>query len=145
MSFFGLFHSKKEKKVLSHIKNLWEVAVSDQHFDEKEKAFLYDVGKRYHIGKRSVDKVCESPESVSFMMPESAQEKFEQLYDLVSMMMIDGKIDQRETITCRQFAENINITVDSGKVEELVYYISQNVLIGNSLSETLKRVGYMIK
>jgi len=144
MSLFGLFGPKMKKELLdSHLKNLWEVAMSDGHIDDTEVKLLYQIAKRHSVGKGRVNSVKKKIETIPFASPDNDRERFDQVYDLVMMMMADGDIDDNEMKVCNKYAEKLGF--DKRIVDELVYSISSNITVGNDPEETKERIKYMLK
>lgn len=135
---------KKEDPLLSsHVKNLIEVALSDGHYDKKEEQLLKDILKRNGWGAFYINKVKKKIDKIEFIMPESDNARFDQIYDLITMMMADGDIDDNELRVCNKYA--VKLGFNAKLVEELVFSIRENVSVGHSIEETRKRIRYMLK
>ena len=144
MGFFGLFGSKVKKELLeSHLKNLWEVAMSDGHIDDREVKLLYQIADRHGVGRGRVNKIKKNMNEIDFFKPDNDQERFDQIYDLVMMMMADSEIDENEMRVCNKYAEKLGF--DKRIVDELVYSISSNITVGNNPEETKERIKFMLK
>ncbi len=144
MGLFGLFGPKIKKELLdSHLKNLWEVAMSDGHIDDREVELLYQIAKRHGVGKGKVNRVKQRMDQINFTSPDNDRERFDQMYDLVMMMMADSEIDDNEMRVCNKYAEKLGF--DKRIVEDLVYSISSNITVGNDPEETKERIKHMLK
>lgn len=144
MGLFGLFGSKMKRELLdSHLKNLWEVAMSDGHIDETETKLLYQIAKRHGAGRGRANGIKKRMDKIPFVSPDNDGERFDQIYDLVMMMMADGEIDDNEMVVCNKYAEKLGF--DKRIVDELVYSISSNITVGNDPEETKERVKFMLK
>lgn len=140
---FGIFSNKtKQRKQLnrSHIKSLWEVVMADGKIHEDELKLMYSLGAELKMSKREVDKIKD--ESISFMVPETDEQRFEFIYNFTCMMMADDDIDYREMEICKNYAAELGFK--KSIVDELVKSISSNVSVGNSKKETYERLAYLI-
>lgn len=140
---FGIFSNKaKQRKQLnrSHIKSLWEVVMADGKIHEDELKLMYSIGAELKMSKREIDKIKD--ESISFMVPETDEQRFEFIYNFTCMMMADDDIDYREMEICKNYAAELGFK--KSIVDELVKSISSNVSVGNSKKETYERLAYLI-
>ncbi len=144
MSLFGLFGPKVKKELLdSHLKNLWEVAMSDGHIDDREVNLLLKIAKRHGVGRGRVNKIKGKMDAIEFFKPDNDKERFDQMYDLVMMMMADSEIDENEMRVCNKYAEKLGF--DKRIVDDLVVSISSNITVGNDSEETKERIKHMLK
>lgn len=143
MSFLGIFFNSAKKKGKSHLKNLLSVAMADGKLEDSEYQFLLKIAARYQITSNEVDKLKNEIQSKGSFYYERSSTRFEQIYDLVKMMMIDNHINPQELKICKRFSEKMGYHVTI--VDELIESIVQNISSGNSMEETKMRVGYLIK
>lgn len=142
---FGIFSNKaKQRKQLnrSHIKSLWEVVMADGKIHEDELKLMYSIGAELKMSKREIDKIKDEGDSISFMVPETDEQRFEFIYNFTCMMMADDDIDYREMEICKNYAAELEFK--KSIVDELVKSISSNVSVGNSKKETYERLAYLI-
>ncbi len=143
MALFDLFVSSEKKKGKSHLKNLMAMAMADGKLEDSEYKFLLKIAEKYSISINEVDKMKSMIASKGDFEFEKGSTKFEQIYDLVKMMMIDNNINANELKMCKNFAKKIGYAVN--KVDELIESVVQNISIGHTLEETQLRVSYLIK
>lgn len=143
MSIFDLIFNSKKKKGKLHLRNLMNMAMADGILDDSEYEFLKNVAFKYEISVEEVDKLKIEISKQSSYTFEKSLNNFEQIYDLVKMMMADNHIDKREMQMCKVFAKKIGFTPQY--VDEVVDSIIQNITIGNNVDETRKRLAYLIK
>lgn len=101
--------NNKKNRRMSHIKNLYSVAVADGELDNLEEAFLFARAASFNIPKEEVIKLMIEPSSVKFYPPAKFGNKMLQMHDLVHMMLLDGKIHEAELAICKEIAEKLNI------------------------------------
>ena len=140
----GLFNFFKRDKTSerSHLKALMEMAMADGEMDKFEYEYLLSISKKLGISQDELEKLKDSHEHLDFKAPSSKRESFRQLYELICMMMIDGEIHNKEMRMCGVFAKKLGFA--EKYIEELVLSVKQNVTMGNSEEETLKRVSFIL-
>ena len=131
----GLF--KKSKTISkSHMKNLFEMAMVDSHFDDSEYHLLKKLAKKHKVSEKELDKIKEDPAKIKFELPEDEGAKFEQFFELVHMMTIDNNMLAEELNLCKIFAKKFGYKNGEG----LVNVIAQNINYGLGWQESMKRV-----
>ena len=138
MKFSELIGMHKEGKTTSksHIKNLLEMALIDNHFDDREYQLLKKLAKKHKVSKKELKKIQENNADVEFELPVHENEKFEQFYELVYMMTADKKILKEEENLCIIYAKEFNYNSQP----ELVNAITQNIKNNLPWQESRKRV-----
>lgn len=109
MELLELFTGRKKKLARGHLKNLIEVAYSDGEFDTVEVDYLLSLAGRFNISEAELKSIKDNPESVDYEPPTRDQQRFEHLYQLVNMMMIDGVIHEKEVEICKKYAQRLNL------------------------------------
>ena len=136
----GLFKEGKASSK-SHIKNLLEMAMVDSHFDDTEYELLQQFAKKYRVSEKELKEIQDNPDNIAFELPDNDDEKFEQFYELVQMMMIDEKIFDEEKNLCRIFAKKFSYK----SPVELVDAVSENIKNEQPWNETMKRVSFLLE
>ena len=104
---FGFFENEQTKKVKSHLMNLAALAKADGHIDEREMNFIVAVGKKNGMRADDVRSIVANSGSVNLVLPENDSERFDQIFDLVDMMLADGIVDDHEMDFCIGMAEKL--------------------------------------
>lgn len=73
---------------------------------------------------------------IDFELPVKKEERFEQFYELVHMMVVDGDIDRAEMSLCRIFAKKFEYEHGA----EMIDIIVQNIKNGLDWQESMARV-----
>jgi uncharacterized tellurite resistance protein B-like protein len=128
MRLSELFESRDKKKRLSHVKNLIGLALSDGNFDKGEMNFVSRIAASAGIQPGEIERIMKRPESISFFPPENQQERVEQLYDLVMLMMVDGEFHENEIAFCKLVA--IELGFKHQIIEEIVDKTIEMILAG---------------
>ncbi len=121
---FSFFESEAEKKLKSHITNLGALAKADGHVDPTEMDFIITIGERHGMKPSDVRSLLSNVDSVKPQLPTNDTERFDQIYDLVEMMLADGIVDESEMEFC------INMAVRLGFKKSIVGVLVRKISIG---------------
>ncbi len=125
---FGFFENDQAKKIKGHLQNLAALAKADGHIDEREMSFILAVGKKNGLDSAAVKSLISGASGMSGELPANDSERFDQIYDLVDMMLADGVVDENEMDFCIVMAEKLGFR--KAIVGVLVRKISQGVKDG---------------
>ncbi len=126
---FGFFENEQAKKIKGHLLNLAALAKADGHIDAREMNFIISVGKKNGISASEVQAlVSGAAKGTSNDLPTNDSERFDQIFDLVDMMLADGVVDDTEMDFCIMMAEKLGFR--KAIVGVLVRKISQGVKDG---------------
>ena len=133
---FELFESKKTKQLKNHIRNLVTLSSADGNIDDAEKEILIKIGLRKGLKKAEIQKIIDNPGSTNFVPATSDSERFEQIYDLVELMLADGIAEDNELQFCIEMAEKLGFR--KAVVGVLIRKITLSLLEGLD-KETIKK------
>ena len=85
----------------NHLKNLIALAKADGHLHDKEKKLIYKIGQKYQLKERQVDSLLKSNKKFELHIPDSHEDRLNQLYDLMLMVYADGVVDKNEVKFCK--------------------------------------------
>ncbi len=125
---FGFFENEQAKKIKGHLCHLAALAKADGHIDEREMSFIITVGKKNGMAAAEVRKIVAGNTNGISELPSTDSERFDQIYDLVEMMLSDGIVDENEMDFCIMMAEKLGFR--KAIVGVLVRKISQGVKDG---------------
>lgn len=109
MSLLKLFNSYEKKKRRSHFKNLFAVASVDGDVQSAEVDLLIRLAEKFHMSTQEVTRIIKSSDPETIRPPKTPEERIQHLYDLVTVMLVDGSIDQRELALCKSFASKLGV------------------------------------
>ncbi len=127
---FSFFDSDETKRLKSHILNLGALAKADGHLDESEMNFIIGVGRKHGLKSDDVRTLVQNATKEQLILPETDDERFDQLFDLVDMMLADGIVDDAEMDFCTEMATKMGFR--KAIVALLVRKISNGVKDGLS-------------
>ena len=125
---FGFFENEQEKKIKSHLLNLAALAKADGHIDAREMNFILAVGKKNGMSSSDVQALISDSKDATADLPTNDSDRFDQIFDLVDMMLADGVVDDTEMDFCIMMAEKLGFR--KAIVGVLVRKISQGVKDG---------------
>ncbi|WP_242917070.1 TerB family tellurite resistance protein [Pontibacter liquoris] len=127
---FGFFESEETKRLKSHITNLGALAKIDGHLDPAEINFIVSIGKKNGMKASDVRHILSNAEKIEPQLPTNDSDRFDQIYDLVEMMLADGIVDETEMDFCINMAARLGFK--KTVVGVLVRKISLGVKDGQS-------------
>ena len=96
-----LFNKKAELNVLINL------AAIDRIIDAKEVSLILMIGLANGFSRDEVEEMIKHPHTIINMAEMTADEKFEHLYYLITLMKSDGKIFQNEIDFCEKVADRL--------------------------------------
>lgn len=97
----GFFEHQYLSFKKSHLLNLIALAKSDGHFHQDEEELIYKVGERYGLKVRQIASLINNFQNDDLHIPKSHGDKMNQLYDLIKMVYLDGKVEEKEIQFCQ--------------------------------------------
>ncbi len=125
---FDFFKNPHAEKIKGHLCNLAALAKADGHVDEREMNFIIAVGQKNGVSAQEVRKLVTGDTRCLADLPTNDSERFDQIFDLVDMMLADGTVDETEMDFCIIMAEKLGFR--KAIVAILVRKISQGVKDG---------------
>jgi len=104
---FSFFESEETKRLKSHITNLGALAKIDGHLDPTEMNYIVSIGKKHGMKADEVRHLVANAANVEPQLPSNDSERFDQIYDLVEMMLADGIVDENEMDFCINMAARL--------------------------------------
>ncbi|MFB9864347.1 TerB family tellurite resistance protein [Rufibacter immobilis] len=130
---FSIFESEETKRLKSHIVNLGALAKIDGHIDAAEMEHIISIGERKGMRAQDVRALLADSHNVKLTMPNNDMDRFDQIYDLVEMMLADGIVDDSEMEFCIDIATKMGFR--KAVVGVLVKKITTGVKDGLSREE----------
>ncbi|MDD5770312.1 MAG: hypothetical protein PHE25_05045 [Candidatus Gracilibacteria bacterium] len=134
MGIFDFLNKESKQKAnnFNHIKNLLTIAMSDGSLDEKETQALNGVSSRLGITNEEIGEIIKNFNNIKFVLPTNKKDRINQFWDLILIVLVDGKIEKGELNKLRTFAENLNIR--SGVITAIIRNLETFDFVNTSLS-----------
>lgn len=124
MSIEELFETGERKQDRSHFRNMVLIAKADGLITEDERNLLHKMGQSLSLSEEQVAEIIKNPNKLSIVPPVSREERFEQMIELVRMVQVDGKIDDKEMEVLSRVAVGIGYEdLDDVDVESILAMI----------------------
>lgn len=133
---------KRELENKSYLKQLFCIALADTHMDQREEAYLMLPARKMGLSDADLDNIKKAPESVEVVIPDNYYLRFRMIFDFVWIMMIDGDVDPREIIVCKQMVHQLDFGPDI--VDDLVDHINYHLSCGISPEHTFSKFEEML-
>ena len=104
---FNFFENEQTKKIKNHLQNLGALAKVDGHLDALELNYIIAIGQKNGFKPEEVKSLVANSHNSHFHLPENDSERFDQIYDLVEMMLADGIVDDNEMEFCMEMAAKL--------------------------------------
>lgn len=105
----GFFEHQYLSYKKNHLHTLIALAKADGHLHEDEERLIYRIGEKYGLKDRQIASLIMSKKKRDLQIPESHENKMNQLYDLLLMVHADGVVDENEIHFCEQIAEKFDL------------------------------------
>lgn len=111
MFMLTIFESKKVREEKSHLRNLILLANADGELSKAEVDVIFKIGESRGLKKEEITVLFEEElMKESIMVPDNDTERFNQLFDLVTVMLADGKVEDNEIDFCIEVAEGLGFS-----------------------------------
>jgi len=87
--------------------NLGALAKVDGHIDQTELNYIISIGQKNGMKPDEVKSLIANSGTIKQIVPENDSERFDQIYDLVEMMLADGIVDDNEMEFCMEMATKL--------------------------------------
>src|SRR5690554_5477658 len=106
MFMLTLFESKKVRTEKAHMRNLIALAKADGRLSKSEVELILKFGEARGLDNMEVSSLIEETYSNrDVKVPATDTERFEQIFELVQIMLADNKVEDEEVDFCIEIAE----------------------------------------
>ena len=100
------------KEIKSHLSNLISVALADGKLVESERKLLIQIGKRLGLNEEEVMEYINHHQEIEFVIPTKSTDCYTQLYELISMVIVDEEMHEKEEALLKKYARKLNFSED---------------------------------
>lgn len=134
----GFFENDKIESDESHVRNLILMAKSDNLMDKSELEVIFQIGRERGFDKIEVKEFIKDNQKTGLIKPDTVLEKYEQLHDLVLVMLADGVIEEDEMEFIVHFANRLGFRKVTSAFA--VTYILEGIEQGLSQRQIYNRI-----
>ena len=110
MGILEQFDHHEKKQAREHFIDLINVAMADGIIDQSEQEMLHRFGRNMGFTEPEVNELIESATKSVHNPPYEFSKRFEQVYDVVKMVLADGIIDKNEMKLASCIAAKLGFT-----------------------------------
>lgn len=128
----------------SHFSRLARMAMVDGHIDEREKDLLFTLAAKLGLSQQEFADVLVNSHKIPFVAPTEIQERVEQLFELVHMMMADGTEMPEERSFCEEMALKLDFSAEH--IPAIIDLIVAEIAASGDVSELMNQMqanGYL--
>lgn len=104
MDILKHFDHHGRKQNIEHFTNLIHVALADGIIDQSETEMLQKFGRKLGFTETEVENLINSEKNSVFHPPYDYFKRFEQVYEVVKIILADDQIAENELLLARRFA-----------------------------------------
>lgn len=108
-NMFSLFTSSKPSVKKNYLLSLIKLAKADGFISDQELELLIKMGKKHGVSQAEVLELISDADEFFYKAPVSDADRFDQLYDMVEMMMADGRVEESEKKYIIDVAEKMGV------------------------------------
>ncbi len=112
---------RKKINILIHL------AGADGHFDDSERAFIYNICLRHGVDLDTIGDLIAEPESIGSLGALSHATAVDYLTESILLMLVDGKVLPGEILFCQDMG--IRLGFPKSAVDELIEGIKEDFYI----------------
>jgi uncharacterized tellurite resistance protein B-like protein len=141
MGLLDLFNNYDKKKRRSHFKNLFAVARADGDIHRDEMDLVIRLAEKFHMSTKEVTRIIRNPDTVTMVRPKTPAERMELLYDLITVMLVDGRIDEKELFLCKSLGVKLGCGEESidATVRDLIEQAMNGITPDKAVEKMLKK------
>ena len=132
-------HSKKLSR--EHFVHLVKIALADGKMDSSENELLYRFGKKLSLTEQEIESIIKTPGKTTFHPTYKLSDRFEQIYDIVKMLLIIGKADDQSIRMANCYAIAAGFEVD--ETDLIIELLMDGIIKGKNEEDLLSE--YKIK
>jgi hypothetical protein len=109
------------EKLKAHFLRLYQMAICDDDFSTQELKMLYKSAEERGVSPKHLDEILMNPIHSKSLIPETLEEKVESLYDLTTMVWMDGIVTENEYATLEKYVAMFGFIEEN--VKDIVDYL----------------------
>jgi uncharacterized tellurite resistance protein B-like protein len=104
MNVLNIFDHPEKKQNKDYFVQLVRSAKADDTIHDSEMAMLQRLGKKLGLTEPEISTLIRDVDKTDYIPPYELERKFEQVYNIVSIALADGIVDDREMRVLKGFA-----------------------------------------
>ena len=104
MNTLEIFNHSAKKQNIDYFTQLVRIALADDIITNNESELLHRIGKKLGFTDPEIENLIDTTGKLDYIPPYELSQRFEQLYDVIKMILADGSIDKNEIRLASGFA-----------------------------------------
>jgi len=104
MNVLNIFDHPEKKQNKEYFIQLVQSAKADDKIHESELNLLHRLGKKLGLTEPEINTLIRDTDKADYIPPYELSKRFEQVYNIVSITMADGHVDENELRVLKGFA-----------------------------------------
>ncbi len=126
-------HSKKLSR--EHFVHLVKIALADGKVDTSEYEMLYQFGKKLCFTDQEIESIIQTPGKTTFHPAYELTERFDQIYDIVKLILVNGSISNESINMANCYAVAAGFQVS--EADKLIQLLIEGINEGKSEEDLL--------
>lgn len=132
LTMIALHRTISKDELKSHLVNLFRVAAADGKISRDEFELLFQQSRKLGVSDHELAVITAEAADHQVIVPPSLEERVQHLFDLITMVVADHKIDLREIEICGKIANSYGINPDvTDKLIAILVEASNQDIEGN--------------
>lgn len=137
MNFTDFIKNNGRRVNREHFIHLIQISKADGTISNDEYEVLHKEGKLFGLTDPEIDELINSEKDNNYNPPYSLNEKFDHLYNIVEMVLVDEEVTEREMKLLRRFSHEAGF--DDKIIEDLLKLMLEGVAKGTDEEILLKQ------
>jgi uncharacterized tellurite resistance protein B-like protein len=136
MNFTDFIKNNGRRVNREHFIHLIQISKADGTISNDEYEVLHKEGKLFGLTDPEIDELIKSEKDNNYNPPYSLNEKFDHLFSIVEMVLVDEEVTEREMKMLRRFSHEAGF--DDNIIEDLLKLMLEGVAKGTDEEILLK-------
>jgi hypothetical protein len=140
MNVLDYFEQPYKKQNMEYFVHLVRIAMADDIIVNMELKFLHRIGRKLGFTDPEIDTLIKNTNKSDYTPPYEFSKRFEQVYDLVKMILVDDIIDDNELHMASNFA--VKSGFEDDEIPKLLIFLINGIKQGKDeedLFESFKK------
>ena len=98
---------ERKENIKKQLNILLQLAKIDRNFDQEEKSFIREFGRKYNIGRSELEEIEHNSNRFGDISNFTMDEKVEVLYNAIRLAKVDRRILPNEIVYCQEIASKL--------------------------------------
>jgi len=136
MSLLNIFENPEKKQNKDYFAHLVNIALADSVITPEERKLLDRIGNKLGFSDQEIDHIIEKEIKSDYIPPYELSKRFEQVYDIVKMILADDEVTETEMHLAKRFA--LKSDFQESDISSLLNLLIEGIKEGKDEEDLLK-------